>query len=284
MRDPRVAQARLGSLVLFFVGRWMGSGRGERSDTCQTVFHFVPCDAARAGSVAPLGPSPRRSARRASTRARGATGAEAEDAAAGANVRVGGAWVTPGPRRFSDRVAPQTPARCPRPSSSPRRARPRTSWSRPDPTRGQARKRLNARNLDSRFPMDSRARLPEKQVREKRRDGDFPRALSRGHAVCDFKTSVTNPRKHRKNCTQKPKSVSFVSNASARSVAALSPATARCDPPTRAAPSLVVPSSASEPEARLGSLDPSARAELLAVPRHVAVLPLDSPQAPAGQR
>ena len=32
--------------------------------------------------------------------ARGATGAEAEDAAAGANVRVGGAWVTPGPRAF----------------------------------------------------------------------------------------------------------------------------------------------------------------------------------------
>jgi hypothetical protein len=183
VRDPRVAQARLGSLVLFFVGRWMGSGRGERSDTCQTVFHFVPCDAARAGSVAPLGPSPRRSARRASTRARGATGAEAEDAAAGANVRVGGAWVTPGPRRFSDRVAPQTPARCPRPSSSPRRARPRTSWSRPDPTRGQARKRLNARNLDSRFPMDSKSpgcRKTTSREKTRLRFGDFPRALSRG--------------------------------------------------------------------------------------------------------
>ena len=287
MRDPRVAQARLGSLVLFFVGRWMGSGRGERSDTCQTVFHFVPCDAARAGSVAPLGPSPRRSERRASTRARGATGAEAEDAAAGANVRVGGAWVTPGPRRFSDRVAPQTPARCPRPSSSPRRARPRTSWSRPDPTRGQARKRLNARNLDSRFPMDGRARLPEKQVARTDATAISRARFPAGHAVCEFQNnfvSVTNPRKHRKTCTQKPKSGSFVSNASARSVAALSPATARCDPPTRAAPSLVVPSSAPEPEARLGSPDPSARAELRAVPRHVAVLPLDSPQAPAGQR
>ena len=87
VRDPRVAQARLGSLVFIFRRKMDGvAGRGERSDTCQTVFHFVPCDAARAGSVAPLGPSPRRSARRASTRARGATGAEAEDAAAGANV------------------------------------------------------------------------------------------------------------------------------------------------------------------------------------------------------
>ena len=279
MRDPRVAQARLGSLVLFFVGRWMGSGRGERSDTCQTVFHFVPCDAARAGSVAPLGPSPRRSARRASTRARGATGADAEDAAAGANVRVGGAWVTPGPRRFSDRVAPQTPARCPRPSSSPRRARPRTSWSRPDPTRGQARKRLNARNLESRFPMDSRG------CRKSRSREFFPaRAFPRATQSVNFKISPDRSEKTPEKLYTKTEVVSFVSNASARSVAALSPATARCDPPTRAAPSLVVPSSAPEPEARLGSPDPSARAELLAVPRHVAVLPLDSPQAPAGQR
>ena len=188
MRDPRVAQARLGSLVFIFRRKMDGvAGRGERSDTCQTVFHFVPCDAARAGSVAPLGPSPRRSARRASTRARGATGAEAEDAAAGAYFFfVGGAWVTPGPRRFSDRVAPQTPVRCPRPSSSPRRARPRTSWSRPDPARGQARKRLNARNLDSRFPMDSRARLTEKHVARK-----DPREI----AVCVFKTSCDRPEK-----------------------------------------------------------------------------------------
>jgi len=52
-------------------------------------------------SVAPRGPS--RDSIRASgldARARRDAAAEAEDAAAGAMVRVGGAWVTPGPRAF----------------------------------------------------------------------------------------------------------------------------------------------------------------------------------------
>ena len=94
--------------------------------------------------------------------------------------------------------------------------------------------------------MDSRARLTEKHVARE------PQSAISKHLV-------TDPRENTGKTVHKNRS-RLVSNASARSVAALSPATARCDPPTRAAPSLVAPSSAPEPEARLGSPDPSARA------------------------
>ena len=132
--------------------------------------------------------------------------------------------------------------------------------------------------------MDSRAPAAGKARREKDATAISRARFPAGHAVCEFQNICDQPEKTPEKLYTKTEVVSFVSNASARSVAALSPATARCDPPTRAAPSLVVPSSAPEPEARLGSPDPSARVPLLAVPRHVAVLPLDSPQAPAGQR
>ena len=81
---------------------------------------------------------------------------ETEDAAAGANVRVGGAWVTPGPRAFlgsrrtSDTGALSTSVFVA--SASTTGDVMEKAWPRLGPGAG-ATKRL--RNLDSRFPMDS---------------------------------------------------------------------------------------------------------------------------------